>query len=172
MAEVIHNTSAMDEHEQNHEQEQTRHRPPQPSTKGLQAGLLYSQMQSAASSPSSSTENLSLLTPRNRSIDRPPSPRRRRWNRFCSRLRYGFDADWMWAGFISAGDTTPIGRGGTGAEDGESEQLPAYSEEDSRVCRQDLEARREGSEEWVIEPPPIRSPWETEEGEQPPPGYR
>jgi hypothetical protein len=75
-------------------------------------------------------------------------------------LRLNLDADWIWAGFIRAGHTTPTGRGPrqSGREDdAEWEQLPAYApppEEGIGQLRERADETRSGEQDgWLAEPP-------------------
>jgi hypothetical protein len=163
-----------------------RHRAPQitSSSKGVEAGFyLYEpSLDTAGTSPSSSTSSSSssiassLTSPTASSTAQAPSkPKKRRWYR--PRLRIKLHADWIWVGFIRAGNTTPTGRGGITSQgvkdDGDDwEQLPAYVrvEEGRREQTERIGGTRgDGLDEWLIEPPahPRR-----DEGDVDPPAYR
>lgn len=158
-----------------------RHQPPQTSSfKGLEAGFyLYepslntssTSSSSLASSPTSSTA--SSTTP---AVSRT---KKRRWYR--PRLRINLHADWIWAGFIRAGNTTPTGHGqvrGQRVKDDDEgwEQLPAYApleEGRSEQMERIGETRRDGQDQWVIEPPSIEPGHRRRaEGDVEPPEYR
>ncbi|ERF69669.1 hypothetical protein EPUS_03661 [Endocarpon pusillum Z07020] len=140
---------------------QDRHQPTQnylaSTSKALEAGshpynsLLHTSTGSSSSSSSFASSSTSSQTP---SI----AKKKRKW--YKPKLRLKLHADWMWVGFISAGNTTPTGQcrfqNGGQEDDEEWEQLPAYTppEEGGRglVGRFDGNSRNE-QDEWLVEPP-------------------
>lgn len=137
-----------------------RHQPPQhclgSTSKAFEAGSHHSESLlhiSTASSSSSSSAPTSTSSQASST-----GKKKRRW--YKPRLRLNLHADWMWAGFIRAGPTTPTGycrfRNGGQEDDEEWEQLPAYTpmEEGGRNLVGTFDAnRRDEQDEWLIEPP-------------------
>lgn len=163
-----------------------RHQAPQiPSLlKGVQARFyhyepLLDPLRATTSSSSSSSSSSSASPPAPSTTQAPSKPKKRRW--YMPKLSIELHADWIWVGFIRAGNTTPTGRGGIRGQgvkdDGDEwEQLPAYeppeegrSEQTERV----VGIRGRGHDEWLIEPPSIEpAHLRRDEGDVDPPEYR